>query len=152
MKQSVREKIKSATVRFPRQDGQGVLVPGQMIVTAAHVLGWTAEGWMALEDYRIEEFKAGNRIFKIQLLAIEPVTDIAILGALDGEVFPDEEEAFEAFCESTAPVPICTVEFPLFHPFPVYILAHTGEWVDAHATHYDIDAAAHREPMPCGPF
>ncbi len=135
----MRAKIEAATVRFPRKDGQGVLVPGQMIVTAAHVVSWSTEGGMALGDYYIEEIKAGSCIFKVQPLAVEPVTDIAVLGALDGQVFPDEAEAFEEFCESTAPVSICTVDFPWHSPFPVHVLTHTGRWVSARATQWGVD-------------
>jgi len=141
--QSMRTKIKAATVRFLRRGGQGVLVPGQMIVTAAHVVSWSAEGGMALGDYYVEDVKANRRVLKIQPLAVEPVADIAILGALDGqasEEFSAAAEAFEDFCKSTAPVPICTADFPLFCPFPVHILTHTGQWLDAHAQQCSINA------------
>ena len=100
MNQSMRAKIKAATVRFPKRGGQGVLVPGQMIVTAAHVVSWSSEGRMALGYYYVEDVKAGRRKLKIQPLAVEPVTDIAILGALDdqaSEEFSAAAEAFEDF-------------------------------------------------------
>lgn len=136
MKKGMRTKIEAATVRLPRRDGQGVLVPGHMIVTAAHVIEWSTEGGMALGDYHIEEMEARNRALKVQPLAVEPVSDLAILGALDDQVFPDEADAFEVFCESTAPVPIYAGHFPLRKSFPVHILAHTGEWIVGQAEQY----------------
>ena len=78
------EKVKAATVQLAK-GGQGVLVPGELIVTAAHVIGWSAEGWMALGGYYIEEVKvADGSTLTIQTLAVEPVVDIAILGEPDG--------------------------------------------------------------------
>ncbi len=43
-------KVARATVRFAKQGGQGVIVPGGLIVTAAHVITWVGTGGMALGD------------------------------------------------------------------------------------------------------
>jgi hypothetical protein len=40
---STMAKIAAATVHLTRRGGLGVLVPGHMIVTAAHVVHWTSE-------------------------------------------------------------------------------------------------------------
>jgi len=120
--------------------GQGVLVPGQLIVTAAHVVSWSAEGGMALGDRYVEEMQVGRRTLKVATLAVEPVADIAILGALDGQASPKDADAFEAFCEATAPVPICTADFPPFAPFPVHVLTHTGRWVAGRAQQCAVNA------------
>jgi len=38
MNDTIRSRVEATTIRFPR-GGRGVLVPGQVIVTAAHVVG-----------------------------------------------------------------------------------------------------------------
>jgi hypothetical protein len=106
--------IETATVRLPRRGGQGVLVPGNLIVTAAHVIGWTSEGAMAYGDAFPEVIEAGGRTLTVDVLAIEPCADIAALGALDGQgPFHEEAEAFEAWCEDTTPVQLYAEDLPL---------------------------------------
>jgi len=123
----LRHRVEAATVRFRRWGGQGVLVPGRLIVTAAHVIQWSAEGHMALREF-VEEIEAGGRRLRITPMAVEPVADIAVLGALDDQAYLDDAEAFEAFCESTAPVPLCTGDAS----GRVHVFTHTGRWVAGH--------------------
>ena len=42
--------VEKATVRLTGKGGQGVLVPGGLIVTAAHCVNWYLEGGMAMGD------------------------------------------------------------------------------------------------------
>src|SRR6266446_1597014 len=101
-----RTAVERATIRFPDR-GQGVLVPGHLILTAAHVIEWTHTGYMALgDDARfIQPIEVhGGRRLAVYPYAVEPVSDLAILGALDGQWAPDEEEAFDQYCEQTRPM------------------------------------------------
>lgn len=43
--------------------------------------------------------------------AVEPVSDLAVLGNIDYQAFPDEAKAFDDFCNTTEPVPIALDEF-----------------------------------------
>jgi hypothetical protein len=132
---NMRAMVAAATVRFLRQGGQGVLVRGRLIVTAAHVLPWSSEGQMALGDHEafVEEIEAGGHRLRIRPLAVEPVLDIAVLGALDDQAYSGDAQAFEVFCNSTPSVHIRTTESPPFASFPVHILAHTGRWITGQA-------------------
>jgi len=40
MDEVTRERIEAATVRLPDKGGQGVLIPGNLILTAAHCIEW----------------------------------------------------------------------------------------------------------------
>ena len=82
-------------------------------MTAAHCLGWTAEGWMALGDNRFREtiITAAGQSLVAQPCAVEPVSDLAVLGAVDGQEFADEADAFEDFCATTKPVRLATQGF-----------------------------------------
>ena len=55
LRPTVATQVAQAIVRLPRLGGQGVVVPGGFIVTAAHCRGRTTEGWMALGDNRFRE-------------------------------------------------------------------------------------------------
>jgi len=121
--------VAKATVIILSKGGQGVLVPGNLIITAAHCIDFTTEGTMALGDYFIEEIEVGERVLKVAPLAVEPISDLAVLGSLDEQVFDKEAEGFEEFCEHTKPVVVCRSEFELFQKFKVHIYTHKGTWV-----------------------
>jgi hypothetical protein len=89
---------------------------------------------MAPGDRYVEAFRARKGpTFKVEVLTVEPVLDVAVLG-------PGEDDAFNDFCAATRPVRICTADFPLFDPFPVHILAHHGRWVPAQARQCHVNA------------
>lgn len=52
--------IIKATVRLLGKGGQGVLVPGKLILTAAHCVTWDADGGMVLGDHYIEDITTAN--------------------------------------------------------------------------------------------
>jgi len=112
-----------------KDKGRGVLVGGNIIVTAAHCIDFECNGYMVLGKYYIEEIRTVLGELKVTPLAVEPVSDIAVLGSLDGQEFYDESVAFDDFCEKTKPVPLYLGELELFREYPVYIYNHKGKWV-----------------------
>ncbi len=127
--------VAKATVTLLRKGGQGVLVSSNLILTAAHCINYECEGGMVLGDYFIEKIKTGERELKVSPLAVEPVSDIAVLGSLDKQEFSKEADDFEKFCEDTKPVPLCRREdYVLFQKFQVHIYTHKGTWVTGSAT------------------
>jgi hypothetical protein len=128
-----RAEIEKAIVTVTKKGGQGVLVADNLILTAAHCVNFSCEGEMVLGEWYIEEIETTLGRLKVCPLAIEPVSDIAVLGALDGQTFPDEQEQFENFCMHVKPVSICAQDFELFQEFPVYIHTHERTWIEAKA-------------------
>jgi hypothetical protein len=65
-------KIARATVRFLKQGGQGVVVPGGLIVTAAHVITWDGTGSMPQGERRLEEVEvgAGGGLFALGVIVL----------------------------------------------------------------------------------
>jgi hypothetical protein len=59
-----------------------------------------------------------------------------VLGPLDDQDFGESVAQFQAFCENTDPVSLCSRELALFDSFPVYIYTHKGEWITGTATQY----------------
>jgi trypsin-like peptidase len=113
--------------------GRGVLIPGGFILTAAHCLQWTANGYMAMDSLNIEHFttSSGKKLMA-DVLAVEPVNDVAIMAAPDGQALPEEQVAFEEFCETTEPVPLYRGRIkPNRDRLPVLILNHGWQWVNA---------------------
>jgi hypothetical protein len=96
--------VAAAVVRLPGK-GLGVLVPGNLVITAAHCIAWTAEGWMAQAD-NAAQIEAGGRRMIVNVLAVEPVADVAVIGA------SDEDEAFEEWCEKASPISLYTDSLP----------------------------------------
>lgn len=125
-----RQAIEAATVRLPDMGGQGVLVTGGLFLTACHCVKWNGDGGMALGDHIVMEIETrqGERL-RATPLAAEPVADIAVLGALDNQMFSKDALAFEDWCESTGGVRVAHDDHPLFEEHPVYVLTHTGPWI-----------------------
>jgi len=141
--------VEAATVRLTRRGGQGVLVPGRVILTATHCIHWEADGGGMLGDHYLEpiETKSGAT-FNVAPVAVEAVADIAALGALDNqqfERFADDCAAFEEWRERTEAVRLSDL-FTMWndsigddgedHSFPVYALTHTGEWIAGRAKRF----------------
>ncbi len=99
--EKVRRAGAAATVRFLEKDGahrgQGVLVPGPWILSAAHVVHWDHTGAMAgsfnEREFLQEITVAGGSRFRVYPQAVEPVHDLAVLGAVDGQWLPHDDDA-----------------------------------------------------------
>jgi hypothetical protein len=137
------------------EGGQGVLVNdsdgGMLIVTAAHCVVFGKSEFsrqlnVELELNRqlnVEEViqgdlfrqtvKINDREFTVRPLAVEPYADIAVLGALDDQEFPDEADAFLTFCADIEPVPLCQKDLEFGDEFPVHVYTHKGQWVTGNA-------------------
>jgi hypothetical protein len=134
--------VENAIVLVSKKGGRGVLVSGNLIITAAHCIDYSTNGQMMLGDLYIENIKTAKGEIKASPLAVEPVSDIAVLGSLDSQAFADDADRFDRFCECTKPVPLCTKDFDLFKKFPVYISNHDGKWVRGMATQGNTNANA----------
>jgi S1-C subfamily serine protease len=139
------DRVRAAAVRLPRLGGQGVLVRGGYLLTAAHCVGWSAEGGMALGDFCLEPVEtAGGRTFLASVVAVEPVADVAVLGPADGqcgETLADAQMAFDAFTEDVDGVPILSRVPELGAPLAVQVLNRKREWVAGTVTRYGLHDA-----------
>ena len=69
-------------------------------------------------------------------LAVEPVNDIAVLGAPDDQEFGNEADAFLAICDGIEPVPIYRSDLAFGDEFPVQVWTHKGTWVTGTETSF----------------
>ena len=133
--------VAAATVRVGlKGEGQGVLVPGNFVLTAAHCVEWTSTGDMTLaeSEYLATVSRRNVQPFRLQVVAVEPVSDIAVLGAPDNQEFSDDCDRFEAWLSATAPVPVATPLLTHRESIGVSVFTHAGEWVSGTATHYGL--------------
>jgi hypothetical protein len=126
-----RTDILRATVNLPEKRGRGVLVPGNLILTAAHCLNYSTEGEMVLGDHYLERVSAQGLEFRLSAWFLDPVSDLAVLGEPDSQTFPTDADAFWRFCESTRPVSIFTDTVTRFEKIRSWILNLNLEWVRA---------------------
>jgi hypothetical protein len=132
-----KQRVRAATVALLGKGGQGVLIPGGFVLTAAHCVDWNTDGGMALGDYCLEEVRTKpGATFRMEVCAVEPVADLAVLMAADSQEFPEDAEAFEEFAESTRPVLILSDDLPFDVPIRAYVLSHRDEWIDATVTRF----------------
>jgi len=128
--------VERATVHLTGKGGLGVRVGGDashgtgIILTAAHCIEYDTSGGMTLGDYCLERATTHEKKEIVtQVCAVEPVSDIAVLGEPDGQELYDEAVAFEEFCEGIHPVPISTAEPELFKHFPIFVFTHHRTWI-----------------------
>jgi hypothetical protein len=132
-----KERARAATVRLPDLGGQGVLVPGGFVLTAAHCVTWSSTGGMVLGDHCLATVrtKTGSA-FRMSIYAVEPVADIAVLGKPDDQEFGEDADAFEAFCAVTRIVMVSADDFERSAPVSVSVLTHKESWVEGTATRF----------------
>jgi hypothetical protein len=129
MRDEIRRLVERATVTFKSTGGRGVLVPGEIILTAAHCIAWSGEGGMALGDHHLELIDTAAGPLNVSPLAVEPVSDIAAMGPPDGQEFPDDSEAFERLCAAVRPLRPYVSPLAPRVPVPVHIFTHKGAWI-----------------------
>jgi hypothetical protein len=145
-------RVVNATVRTESEKGrgQGVLVAGGFVLTAAHCMAWNGDGAMALGDHVAEAITTmSGANLRVRMLAADPLSDIAVLGSLDNQESYEEVEAFEGWCEDTTPVPIMLSVPGALRPFQsrqrnlsgkflspepktlaVRVRSHKGKWIE----------------------
>ena len=96
LRENIYTDVANATVTLLGRGGQGVLVSGNLIITAAHCIDFKCEGQMVLGDYFIEEIKTTQGKLKVAPLAVEPVSDVAVLGSLDDQEFSEEADFLQS--------------------------------------------------------
>jgi S1-C subfamily serine protease len=141
---TIRSRVEAATIWLPTKEGQGVLVTGGYILTAAHCVEWDGEGRMpAGGDYFVEkvETRCGRKLLA-EVRAVEPVSDIAVLDSLDPQEASDEAGAFEAFVEAVAGISLCTRIPKSGKAVPVQVLTHKGEWITGRVINYRMPGAS----------
>lgn len=132
-----RARIQAATVRLPSMGGQGVLVQGSFVLTAAHCVTWNGTGGMALGDYMLEKVKtADGTEFRMQLVAVEPSADIAVLAPADDGELPKDWEACTNWIESIEPVLLHTRPLGYQRAVPAFVFTHRGTWLVGQATRW----------------
>lgn len=127
------KKVEQASVRLTKKMGQGVIIPGGFILTAAHCISWDIEGGMPLGDFYLEPVKSRCGEFAASVEAVEPVSDIAILGPPDRQNFYDEFDSYQMIIAKLLPVPISLIKPKPFQPLPAFIRTHKETWIRAEA-------------------
>jgi len=139
LSKDIKAKVARATVKLSTLGGQGVLVNGNLILTAAHCIHYVMTGGTTLGEWEDIlnpiETNDGSR-FLVQTYAVEVVADIAVLGCPDDQEVSEAAEAFEIFCENTSPLQICCREFELSQPSPIFIYDHKEKWIAGTAKQY----------------
>ena len=134
LSKDIKARVTQATVELDETGGRGVLVEGDLIITAAHCIPVTEEMSPGQADNEtLIKTSNGSQDIWVEILAAEPVVDIAALGGIRGH-YPsgsDEGKRFETFCENTTPLPICQREFEF--EFPIFIYDHKARWLTGKA-------------------
>ncbi len=131
-----RTRIEKATfiVHSSKGQGQGVLVEGGFVFTAAHCVNFTDTGGMALGDHCLHRVVTsdGSQL-ALSLLAVEPISDLAVLGPPDSQTFEDEYDEFERVYDQTPSLSLDVREHEVKMLFDIHIFTHKKTWLDGKA-------------------
>jgi S1-C subfamily serine protease len=131
-----KDRVRRATVRLPKWGGQGVLVPGGYILTAAHCITWDGPGYLLAGQFFMESVEMRDgRTFLANVDAADPSADIAALGPADGQAgLYEDQRAFDKFAYEAPAVPLYTRALEREESIPVHVFTHKGEWIVGTAT------------------
>lgn len=136
MSNESRVRVERATVSLPDKGGRGVLVPGEFILTATHCIKWSGTGGMVLDDVYPTKIETAGAKFRVGVAACDPVSDMAVLGELDNQVWLDDAVSFEKWREQVEPVPLSTRQLRVEQSCAVFIFTHKREWIAARVTRH----------------
>jgi hypothetical protein len=123
--------------------GQCVVVEGGHCITAAHCLNYPEESVKRFFTLLVLGECMLNRVWDDQCkilaapLAIEPLSDVAVLGSPDYAALYDEAAAYDDFCERVQPVKLLRDIPERRKEFAVWIRTHRGGWLEGAATYYN---------------
>jgi hypothetical protein len=89
---------------------------------------------MMLGEHYLEDISTIKGQIKAAPIAVEPVSDIAVLGPLDGSETPKEMQKYLQFSEEICPIRLCLKNYEPYESFPVHVYTHMGKWVSGEAT------------------
>ena len=107
---------------------------GLVIVTAAHCLGDLppAHSW-AYQHERYRKLVAPidkPPAIIVESLFVDPVADLAVVGPVDGQQWPEEEDAYNELVEAALPLPIANCRNG-----PAWLLSLAGDWYQCTVSH-----------------
>ena len=127
----LRKRVEKATVRFPKRGGQGVVVPGSLVLTAAHCIEWDLDGEMTLnENIFLEKINCDGRQIFAGIVVVEPVLDIAVLGEPYGHTFYEESNDYIDTLELIEPIEIRTKDLERYQAIHAFIFTHKRTWLE----------------------
>jgi hypothetical protein len=86
--------------------GQCVMVERGLLITAAHCVNWLCDGRMVHGDFSLSVLKTRRGDVRVSVLAVEPVSDIAVLGSVDDQSGLDDVQAYEELFERITPIKV----------------------------------------------
>jgi S1-C subfamily serine protease len=139
MNEEIRKKVEEAKVVTIEPDlgnGQGVVIQGGMILTAAHCLSFTkAQSLMLGDHYLVELLGRNGEKIVAEVAAIEPASDVAVLVEPDNQKFFQESDHYLEYIEQVDPLEIRKVEVSMRqlgvsdNKEIAFVSAHTGDWI-----------------------
>ncbi len=101
--------------------------------------------WHLAEDeyLTITSTPTGGSFF-LKVVAVEPASDIAVLGVPDNQTFPEHADLFEDWCEKTTPVRLCHLQLEPGDAVEALVLTHEGVWLSAEASRSQFGAPSGR--------
>jgi len=137
--------------------GRGVLVNGNIIITAAHLVDFECDGSMVTgSKHYIENIRTSQGDSKVTPLLVDPISDIAVLGSLYEQTLYDyngESDAFIDYCDKTKPAQLFMDDLVQMQEHPIYLYNHRRIWISGSikwCNNYPMLSIMTKEKIECG--
>lgn len=129
--------VEKATIRVPRANGLAVVCERGYIVTAARCVNHDWSKLPSSDKPELLELSTHAGRQRALVLAVEPFSGVALLGAPDGETHPEDTFNYLEYINQVQGLEFCG-KITAEKEFPVHLLTHEGEWIEGTA-----------DPAPC---
>jgi len=127
-------KIEKAVVPFHKKSGgRAVLIPGNLLLTAAHCVQHVFRRNMNLHEVNPVIITIKDSLIPMDILFVDFISDIAILTYFQ-DMGSGNFGRFMDFCLSTKPIPLSKLKYEVDKHVPILILNKNMKWVNASAT------------------
>ncbi len=130
MQNQLKKAVQLATVDIIHAGGRGILIPGELILTAAHCIKYNTDSSMTLGFHHSELIKTRNGELRVKPVCVELISDFALLGAHDDQEEYSAASDFLYFCDRTKPIKVFQGNIDPFIEIPVHIFNHHEQWVE----------------------
>lgn len=117
-------------VSLPASKSRGVLLENQFIITSAQCLRSDSAVEISFVINRHVLVVTEKHKFNTRVVFADPVSDFAVLGAVEPPENAEDFHKYELFCHFSPKVSICWSRNPLYEPFSLFAFNDEKCWVE----------------------
>jgi len=132
-------KVCDAIVETVELGGKGVIVPGNIILTATHCVYMHTPSPPVTNDWNLLKMRAKKEEFVANVVFAESISDLSVLGEPDMQDYPENNKYLEC-CSQCMPVQVFNGEFKARKTYKAFICLIDGRRIAIEHQNYHSEA------------